>query len=182
MCQLQAQGHAEVAALQTPLAHLEETAEVAFHAFTTYLKLYHPFLPFVTEKLWGELGCEGMLIGAPWPEVDATHDWPADAEGVDAVVRLVAAARSIRAEQGLEPGARIEVTRPMRRTPPMMTIPTRAAAMSPVQKGCTPNWLCIWSAMVFDWFMLPVPKEQTMHMVAKKTAMGFQPLPRPRSM
>ena len=92
-----------------PLADLEETAEVAFHAFTTYLKLFHPFLPFVTEKLWGELGCEGMLIGASWPQVDATHDWPADAEGVDAVVRLIAAARGIRAEQGLEPGAKIEV-------------------------------------------------------------------------
>ncbi len=92
-----------------PLADLEETAEVAFHALTTYLKLFHPFLPFVTEKLWGELGYERMLIGASWPAVDAAHDWPADAEGVDAVVRLVAAARGIRAEQGLEPGAKIEI-------------------------------------------------------------------------
>ncbi|MEE8524231.1 MAG: class I tRNA ligase family protein, partial [Thermoanaerobaculia bacterium] len=98
-------------AIKVPtLAELEETAEVAFHVFTSYLKLFHPFLPFVTEKLWGELGCEGQLIGASWPEVDAAHDWPVDADGVDAVVRLVAAVRGIRAEQGLEPGVKVEVT------------------------------------------------------------------------
>jgi valyl-tRNA synthetase len=92
-----------------PLAELEETAEVAFHAFTTYLALFHPFMPFVTEKLWGELGAEGMLIRAPWPLPDPRHHWPEDAEGVDAVVRLVSAVRGIRAEQGLEPGAQVAV-------------------------------------------------------------------------
>jgi valyl-tRNA synthetase len=92
-----------------PLAELEETAEVVFHAFTGYLKLFHPFLPFVTEKLWGELGCDGQLISASWPTADAAHDWPADAEGVDAVVRLVAAVRGVRAEQGLEPGVKVAV-------------------------------------------------------------------------
>ena len=87
----------------------EETAAVAFHAFKTFLKLFHPFLPFVTERLWGELVGDGMLIQAAWPEVDPAHVFEDEAAGVDAVVRLLTAVRAIRAEQGLEPGAHIEV-------------------------------------------------------------------------
>ncbi len=92
-----------------PLSELEETAHVLSHSYNTYLKLYHPFLPFVTEQLWGELGGEGMLINASWPQADATQTWPDDTAGVDTVVRLVAAVRGVRTEQGLEPGAKIDV-------------------------------------------------------------------------
>jgi len=92
-----------------PLSELEETAQTTFHVFTTYLELFHPYLPFVTEHLWGELGHEGMLIRASWPEPDPAHAWPDDLAGIDAVVRLVSAVRGVRAEQGLEPGAKIEL-------------------------------------------------------------------------
>ena len=91
------------------LAESDETAAVVFEAFTTYLKLFHPFLPFVTEKLWQELVGEGMLIRAAWPVAEPAHDYATDAEGVDAVVRLIAAVRGVRVEQGLEPGAKVDV-------------------------------------------------------------------------
>ena len=32
------------------------------------LKLLHPFMPFVTETIWEELGEKEMLITSPWPE------------------------------------------------------------------------------------------------------------------
>lgn len=32
------------------------------------LKLLHPFMPFVTEAIWTELGEEGTLISASWPQ------------------------------------------------------------------------------------------------------------------
>ncbi len=92
-----------------PLSELPETAEVLFDTFLTYLKLWHPFMPFVTEHLWAELGGPGMLIRADWPVADEAHVFPDDAEDVEAVVRLVASVRAIRAEQGLEPGAKVEV-------------------------------------------------------------------------
>ncbi len=41
------------------------------HVYKTCLKLLHPFMPFVTEELWGKLeGSEKMLIGESWPEVN----------------------------------------------------------------------------------------------------------------
>lgn len=92
-----------------PLASLEETAAVVFHAYSTYLKILHPFLPFVTETLWGELVGDGLLIQASWPEVRDEHAFAEQASGVDTVVRLVDAVRGLRAEQELEPGAKIEL-------------------------------------------------------------------------
>lgn len=37
-----------------------------FH--TTLLKLLHPFLPFITERIWQELNRENLLIIEKWPE------------------------------------------------------------------------------------------------------------------
>ena len=70
---------------------------MVFAVFKAYLKLFHPFLPFITEKLWQELVGDGMLIRAAWPLPDPAHDFAADDEGVEAVVRLIAAVRAIRA-------------------------------------------------------------------------------------
>jgi len=33
------------------------------------LKMLHPFMPFVTEAIWGELGEKEMLITSSWPKV-----------------------------------------------------------------------------------------------------------------
>ena len=91
------------------LAERDETAAVTHHVFTTFLKLFHPYMPYVTEHLWGHFGMTGMLIRASWPSVEAEHAWPADRDGVGAVVRLVAAVRGLRAEQGIEPGSKIDL-------------------------------------------------------------------------
>lgn len=37
------------------------------HVLVTCLKLLHPFMPFVTEAIWGEMKLEGQLIIASWP-------------------------------------------------------------------------------------------------------------------
>jgi valyl-tRNA synthetase len=48
-----------------------------------------------------------MLLKAEWPRVIDAHDY--DTAPVDAVERLVSAVRGLRTEQGLEPGAKIEL-------------------------------------------------------------------------
>jgi valyl-tRNA synthetase len=38
-------------------------------ALQTLLKLLHPFMPFVTEAVWKELGNDTLLITSPWPSI-----------------------------------------------------------------------------------------------------------------
>ena len=51
----------------------EEAAPTLRHVLITILKLLHPFMPFVTEAIWGEIRTwrknpEQMLIAAAWPK------------------------------------------------------------------------------------------------------------------
>jgi valyl-tRNA synthetase len=96
-------------AVKTPeLAELAETRAVVGHAFDIYLRLFHPFQPFVTEEVWGALGRPGMLIRERWPEATLHEMWPAETEGVDAVLRLITNVRRIRNEAKIEPKAKVD--------------------------------------------------------------------------
>jgi len=71
------------------------------------LRLLHPFLPFITEELWAQLGQTGCLAGAAWPE--AGEPDPAVEARFGAVRDAVSAVRSLRAEWRVPPGARVQV-------------------------------------------------------------------------
>ncbi len=45
----------------------DQTNKVLIYAMGTVLKLLHPFLPFVTEKLWEKLGFEGFVMVSSYP-------------------------------------------------------------------------------------------------------------------
>ncbi|MEM6453807.1 MAG: valine--tRNA ligase [Acidobacteriota bacterium] len=97
-------------AIKVPgLADAAETPAVVSRVFADYLKLFHPFLPFVTEHLWSALGHDGHLITASWPAAEMAHDWPAETAGVDAAARLISAVRALRAEQDLAAAAKIDL-------------------------------------------------------------------------
>ncbi len=87
----------------------DETRRTAAWVLDRILGLLHPFMPFVTEELWGRLADarETDLIAAPWPAPgDARADPEADAE-LEWVVRLISEVRAVRAELGVPAGARI---------------------------------------------------------------------------
>ena len=76
------------------------------------LRLLHPFLPFITEEIWGHLpepADRGLLITAPWPE---SGEWPEDpeAEAHFGLLReVISAIRSLRAEMRVPPAAQVRV-------------------------------------------------------------------------
>ncbi len=85
-----------------------ETRATAAWALGRLLHLLHPFMPFVTEELWQQLGPKdaGMLITAPWPEADAALiDRDAAAE-MDWVVQAVSEVRAVRGDLNVPASAR----------------------------------------------------------------------------
>nr|WP_233520013.1 valine--tRNA ligase [Prauserella sp. PE36] len=100
----------ELAKVQFSGDKAEGTRAVLGHALDTVLRLLHPFIPFITERLWTTLtGGEGeSLVVAQWPSADAlpVADATADARITD-VQKLVTEIRRFRSDQGLKPGQRV---------------------------------------------------------------------------
>jgi valyl-tRNA synthetase len=79
----------------------EETKATAAWAFDQILVMLHPFMPFVTEELWGAMGAgerdDYPLITAKWPRPEAAVDGVAKAE-IDGLVEVIDAVRAMRSE------------------------------------------------------------------------------------
>lgn len=99
------------------------TGEVMLRVFETCLRLLHPFIPFVTEELWGTLrnasqelarglaprdGWGPALIIATWPQgVDLPFQIKEAVDEFGLVMEIVTAIRNMRAEKNVPPQQRI---------------------------------------------------------------------------
>ncbi|MDE2446881.1 MAG: valine--tRNA ligase [Alphaproteobacteria bacterium] len=84
-----------------------ETRACAAWAFEQILLLMHPFMPYITEELWGKTAVrQQMLIDAAWPSYVGLGDAQADSE-MNWVIRLISEVRSVRAEMNVNAGAKI---------------------------------------------------------------------------
>ncbi len=89
----------------------QETQSTAAFVLDQILKLLHPFMPFVTEELWGETGKAGparekLLILSDWPMLLGFEDKQADAE-MEWLIAAVSGIRSVRTEMNVPAGAKI---------------------------------------------------------------------------
>ena len=89
---------------------LEETRAVAGWVLDQILVMLHPFMPFVTEELWGKLGdrADYPLITAKWPEPGAKVDVAAKSE-IEKLIRTVAGIRSVRTELNISPASKLDI-------------------------------------------------------------------------
>ncbi|MEO6395750.1 MAG: class I tRNA ligase family protein, partial [Devosia sp.] len=90
-----------------------ETQSAAAFALDQILKMLHPFMPFVTEELWGETGKAGpkrdrLLIVSEWPDLAKYEDREADDE-IEWLIQLVSGIRSVRTEMNVPAGAKIKL-------------------------------------------------------------------------
>ena len=83
------------------------TQEVLYYVLIGILKLLHPYMPFITEEIYGYLpGVDGMLISAQWPEIRPEYDFPAEAARMEGIMEIVRTIRNMRAEMNVAPGRR----------------------------------------------------------------------------
>ena len=80
------------------------------------LKFLHPFMPFITEEIWGSLpqadgksGRDAMLIRAEWPVYDPTMNYAKSVKRINATMAVTKAVRNIRAEADAVPGKKLNL-------------------------------------------------------------------------
>lgn len=67
------------------------------------LALMHPYIPHITETLYGYITEGKMLATAPWPYTDRTQDVIAE-QNIEKISNIVRVIRNIRAEKNIKPG------------------------------------------------------------------------------
>jgi valyl-tRNA synthetase len=80
---------------------------VLLYVLKNLLRLLHPFVPFVTETLWRHIEQKNLLMAEEWPKANPKLVFPKEEKEFEAVMELIGAIRSIRAEKGVEPARRI---------------------------------------------------------------------------
>ena len=79
----------------------DETREVAGWAFDQILVMLHPFMPFITEELWGSMGRrEYGVIHSRWPKPEVTGDDNARSD-VEQQIEVISAIRALRVEMNI---------------------------------------------------------------------------------
>ncbi|MBQ0040875.1 MAG: valine--tRNA ligase [Clostridiales bacterium] len=81
------------------------------------LRLLHPFMPFITEEIWGYLPEEpktkdnpdGLLIKDRWPEFDASLDYADSVFKIETAMEIIKAVRNIRVEADAAPSRHVNL-------------------------------------------------------------------------
>lgn len=79
------------------------------------LKLLHPFMPFITEEIYGYLPKDpatkdnpnSLLIRAQWPVYDSEMDYGEAVYRIETAMEIIKAVRNIRAEADAAPGRKL---------------------------------------------------------------------------
>jgi valyl-tRNA synthetase len=92
-------------------ARRDTTLRILVGVLERFLRLLHPFMPFVTEELW-----QALPIERPTPSIMIAHypEWETawervDVAAMDTVVDVVRAIRAIRSDLNVAPGAPVEL-------------------------------------------------------------------------
>lgn len=85
----------------------EETKQTLMYVLEVLLKLLHPYIPYVTEEIWGEMNRKEMLIVSAWPEADESLINAEQKKKADLIRNIIKEIRSKRAEAKVDPVKKI---------------------------------------------------------------------------
>ena len=78
--------------------------KVLVYVLDQFLRLLHPFMPFITEEIWQAIPHEGkFLMLADWPKYDAALEFPVEAAHMESVMNAIRSVRNRRAEMNVPP-------------------------------------------------------------------------------
>ena len=82
-----------------------QKANILAYIFKNLLILWQPFIPFVTETLWQQLGIQEPLLVAKWPQPLA-GDW-SDTEDFTIIQQLIVEIRNLRSNHQIAPSQKL---------------------------------------------------------------------------
>ncbi len=104
---------------------------------TSSLKLLHPFMPFITERIWQLLGEDGLLIRSSWPEIEPELRSPPVRRIAELKHGLISAARMLRKEYELSPGKEISFVIVPGETAEIGELASEAETMAALIRNCS---------------------------------------------
>ncbi len=76
--------------------------QVLVYVADQFLRLLHPFMPFITEEIWQAIPHEGeSLIIASWPTVNPALSFPQEETAMEKIMDVIRAVRNRRAEMNI---------------------------------------------------------------------------------
>ena len=78
--------------------------QVLVYVLDQFLRLLHPFMPFITEEIWQAIPHTGeSLMIANWPEANEYLNFPAEESAMESIMDAIRAVRNRRAEMNVPP-------------------------------------------------------------------------------
>ncbi len=79
-------------------------------ALTCVLKLMHPFMPFITEEIYGYLEPEkGFIMLSDWPKAGDFLRFESDAQDMQGIMDIIRSVRAVRAERNVPPSRKARI-------------------------------------------------------------------------
>jgi valyl-tRNA synthetase len=81
--------------------------KILSYILKTILKLWHPFIPFVTEVIWSKIEEKELLITSPWPEKEDI-DFNSEEKDFEIIKNAIISIRNARLVNKIEAGKKIK--------------------------------------------------------------------------
>ncbi len=84
------------------------TLAVLLFVLESAIKLLHPFIPFVTEEIYGYLpGAEGSIVTADYPRYNTKLAYKKEAKAFEEIIDLIKSVRAMKVEVGCPPSKKV---------------------------------------------------------------------------
>ncbi|MCK9439255.1 valine--tRNA ligase [Patescibacteria group bacterium] len=85
----------------------DNNEKILIFVLKNVLKLWHPFIPFVTEVIWSELNEEKILMISKWPK-DLNINFETEENNFELIKEIVTSVRNARAANKIEPAQKVQ--------------------------------------------------------------------------
>ncbi len=87
-----------------------DTISVLTYVLGEIVKLLHPFVPFVTEKIYKSIpNAEGPLMLAEFPRYNAKQNYASSVKDIESVKEIIKCIRNIKAQVGAAPSKKVKL-------------------------------------------------------------------------